>query len=40
MDFAEEYRSLLDAYEAAVASGNAEAIRAPTDGIQIGFRIS
>jgi ketosteroid isomerase-like protein len=26
MDFAEEYRSLLDAYEAAVASGNPEAI--------------
>jgi hypothetical protein len=25
MDFAEEYRSLLDAYEAAVASGNPEA---------------
>lgn len=26
MDFAEEYRSLLDAYETAVASGNPEAI--------------
>ena len=25
MDFAEEYRSLLDAYQAAVASGNPEA---------------